>query len=171
MFYQFFPPLIANYLTVYAYLFQGFGNVGLHTMRYLHRAGAVCIGVIERDGSIINSEGIDPKVINSSVTPSCRVIGFQNLLPSIVIFEWPPAEYGRICLFWWPTSICYRCILRLFCFLISKYFCRNLWVRTPRYVEMKKFRCLDMKILIWSISLLGIFQEFRVEKWNVWNLM
>ena len=40
--------------------FQGFGNVGFHTMRYLDRYKVKVIGVMEHDGSIFNPDGIDP---------------------------------------------------------------------------------------------------------------
>ena len=40
-------------------IIQGFGNVGYHVASLLHQSGAKIIEIIERDGSVVNQDGID----------------------------------------------------------------------------------------------------------------
>ncbi|KAG8325459.1 glutamate dehydrogenase, mitochondrial-like [Homalodisca vitripennis] len=60
------------------YIIQGFGNVGFHSLRYLERVGAKCIGVAEHDVGIYNKDGISAHELQSHKMKNNTIKGFPG---------------------------------------------------------------------------------------------
>jgi glutamate dehydrogenase (NAD(P)+) len=69
---------------------QGLGNVGSHAARFCHEAGAIIVAIVEYEGTISNSDGLDPEAVGAHRRETGSVLGFpgaKDLTPSAAGLE------------------------------------------------------------------------------------
>ncbi len=57
---------------------QGFGNVGYHTARFCHEAGARIVAIAEFDGAIASERGLDPEAVLAHRRDRGSILGFPG---------------------------------------------------------------------------------------------
>merc|ERR1712048_1246056 len=60
------------------FITQGFGNVGYWVAKFCCNDDAKLVGVVERDGSVYNENGIDPQALKDHITKTGGVQGFTG---------------------------------------------------------------------------------------------
>merc|ERR1712048_891835 len=60
------------------FITQGFGNVGYWAAKFMHNDGANLVGVVERDGSVYNPDGINPDELKAHIAKTGGVAGFTG---------------------------------------------------------------------------------------------
>jgi glutamate dehydrogenase (NAD(P)+) len=71
---------------------QGLGNVGYHSAKYFHEAGAVIVGLAEYEGSISNPDGLDVEAVVAHRKATGSILNFPgatNILNSSEALELP----------------------------------------------------------------------------------
>ncbi|GGB80698.1 glutamate dehydrogenase [Flavobacterium suaedae] len=61
------------------YIVQGFGNVGYWAAHFMHKNGAILIGVQDATGTLYNPEGIDPEGLLRYQTENNTIMGYKNM--------------------------------------------------------------------------------------------
>ena len=57
---------------------QGLGNVGYHTAKFCHEAGAIIVAIAEYDGAIANEKGLDPDAVDKHRKASGSIRNFPG---------------------------------------------------------------------------------------------
>ena len=57
---------------------QGLGNVGYHTAKFCHEAGAIVVAIAEYDGAIANEKGLDPDAVDKHRKASGSIRNFPG---------------------------------------------------------------------------------------------